>query len=186
MRRTRMIRLVAIGTTGLVGLAGCDDAETVLGKGDFFKDAQECSASVNPDACRQGLADARAEHLRTAPRFATKQECEVNYGADNCEVGAGAPPAPASSTTAPTQTASSGGSFFMPLMMGYMMGRTLGGGYSATPLYRDAANTAYSGTRTLGRIDAGAAPALNTAPGAATRTAQRGGFGSTGSSSAAS
>lgn len=84
-------------------------------------DSQDLQAA---DECRAAFETAQAEHERTAPRYAEQALCEEQHGGE-CTV----------------QQASGGGSFFMPLMMGYMMGNMMSGGAGALrsqPLYRTA------------------------------------------------
>jgi uncharacterized protein YgiB involved in biofilm formation len=176
MKRSRMIRLVLIGSTGLVALGACDAGDPVLGQGDFFSDARQCAAKLDQDACRQGLADARAQHVATAPKFTTRPECEAKFGEDNCQL----TDVPAGTPIGQGAT-SQGGSWFMPVMLGYMMGRTAGGAFAPTPLYRDASNTAYTGARRLGRLDPKTVPPMRGL--ASAPAAQRGGFGATGANS---
>jgi len=101
--------------------------------------------------------------------------------------------------SADAQLGSSGiGSMFIPAMVGYMMGRSMsGGGMFSQPVYRDTSNTAYSGNRSIGRLDnATMAPPAKVAGTAgtpssstmakATSTASRGGFGATASRSSSS
>lgn len=188
-RKPHAIRLVLLGTVGLIGLAGCEENDPLAGH-DVLRDQAECSARPDPDACRMALADARAQHVQTAPRFASRAECEDAFGQGNCgspqqilagnDVFSTAQPAGGASPSAPQepQQAQSSGGVFMPLLMGYMMGRALGGpGLGAQPLYRDPANTAYSGNRTLGKLSSNRFP---DAPKATPASISRGGFGRTG------
>lgn len=189
MRKSRVIRLALLGTVGLVGLAGCDNNDPLAGH-DVLRDQKECASRPDPDACRTALADARAQHVQTAPRFTSREQCEAEFGVSNCgtpsQVLAGndafssaTPAGDAASSTAPQQQAqSASGGIFMPMLMGYMMGRTLGGGLGAQPLYRDPSNTAYSGGRPLGQLSANRFP---DAPKASPLAVSRGGFGRTGS-----
>jgi len=199
MRKSRSIRLVLLGSLSLVALAACDDNDPLKGA-DIIRDQKECTSRADPDACRMALADARQAHVQTAPKFANRQECEAQFGANNCgtpeevlrfgdEAGQPTPgqQAPSQQTTGqqPAQAqASSGGSVFMPMMMGYMMGRMLGGAsgpWAAQPMYRDAANTGYVGgqagpAKSVGTLSAKRFPDIPPATGVARR-----GFGSTGS-----
>ncbi|MCW0232222.1 MAG: DUF1190 domain-containing protein [Ferrovibrio sp.] len=191
MRKSRVIRLALLGTVGLVGLAGCDNNDPLAGH-DVLRDQKECASRPDPDACRTALADARAQHVQTAPRFASREQCEAEFGVSNCgtpsQVLSGndafSSAAPAGDPNSPSaqpmqqQAQSSSGGIFMPMLMGYMMGRTLGGGLGAQPLYRDPSNTAYSGGRPLGQLSANRFP---DAPKASPLAVSRGGFGRTGS-----
>lgn len=161
MKRSKSIRLVLLGSVGAVALSACDGSDQTAG-GQFYQDEQQCAAANDASACRQALADARAAHQSTAPAFTSRASCEAQFGKDNCgpaeqkpsvqQVAAGEGPQAA----AQTQTAtSSGGGFFMPMLLGYTMGRMLGGGMgmAGQPVWRDARNTAYVGGRPAGTVD---------------------------------
>ena len=97
-------------------LAGCgEESQQAL----VFSDPSECSAAgINDTAqCNADYAAAQALHPQVAPKYIDKAECETDFGAGQCE-------------TAPQQTAS-GGSVFMPMMMGYMMGQMMNRGGAA-------------------------------------------------------
>ncbi len=153
MKRSRSIRLALLGTVGLVGLAGCDDTP-IASEGQFFRDAGECRKVLDAATCESQFAAAKQEHVKTAPKFATKEQCEAQFGAANCTTAAapdGQPATPAQTPGQPAaqgqQTAQSSGSgFFMPLMLGYLGGQMMSRmGQPSQPVYRDAKNTAYAG-----------------------------------------
>ena len=149
MKRSRSIRLALLGTAGLMSLTACEQADDPLKTGEFFANAQACEAAQNPQECKASYAQAQEEHVKTAPKFTSREQCEAEFGAANCVQTPG--------QAAPGQTAQAGGgSWFMPAMLGFMMGRMMGGGMGAmgaAPVYRDANNTAYTGRQPLGRID---------------------------------
>lgn len=127
MKRSRSIALVLLGSTSLLMVA-CDQSDP-LASNDFFRDERECARVNNPDACRQALVDARAVHQRTAPAFASREACEAQFGAENCTETKQAP-APEQLQAAGQErqpVAQSGGSWFLPAMLGYMMGRNTAG-----------------------------------------------------------
>lgn len=200
MRKTRTLLLASVAA---LALAACDDS--ITGKSEFVRDEAQCASTDNPSACRQALMDARREHARTAPAFATRESCEAAFGAANCEAAPGTP-TPAQVAAAqtheatqgqaqPQQVQQAGGGFFMPLLMGYMMGRMAGGAMAAQPMYRDTNNRAYTGAgaRPMGRFDDRLMPpprSVNQTASAMPRgpqqtatsptQARRGGFGSSG------
>lgn len=198
MRKSRVIRLALLGTVGLVGLTACEENDPLAGH-DVLRDQKECASRPDPDGCRIALADARAQHVQTAPRFTSREDCETQFGLGNCgtpqqilsanDEFSTAQPAPQSSPLtgeqAQQQQAQSSGGIFMPMLMGYMIGRTLSGPSpwanrgAAQPLYRDPSNTAYTGNRPLGQLSANRFP---DAPKATPGYVSRGGFGRTGSS----
>jgi uncharacterized protein YgiB involved in biofilm formation len=89
-----------------------------------YTSLDECrAADAIPDAeCDAALSRAQQEAARTAPRYATREECEGQWGPSQCQ-----------------PNNSGGGSFFTPLLAGFVVGQLLnGGGYrGGGPLYRD-------------------------------------------------
>ena len=176
MKRSRSIRLVAMGA-GLLLVAGCEEAKVDTA---IFEDARQCEANgISAEACQADLARAREAHVQVAPKYTSQADCEADFGAAQCEV-------------APQKT-TSGGSVFMPLMVGYMMGSMLNGNRvgAAQPLYKsrdDRANFRTADNRsvgaTTGRTQVSRSAAA--APSVKTRTASRGGFGASAFRSAAS
>lgn len=78
-----------------------------------YSTAQECQ-QANPDQAQQcdtDFQEAAALHPQVAPKYVTREECEQDFGAANCE---------------PAPERHANGSFFMPFMMGYMSSRLLG------------------------------------------------------------
>lgn len=156
-------------------MAACDQAQDFPKDAKFFSDQAQCEAEIKGTDCKKAFEESRDAHVKTAPRFETLQECQAKFGDDNC-----------TRATPPGQQAAAGssGSFFMPLMMGYMMGK-MGNNFVSQPVYRDAGNTAYAGGgrsagQAIGRFGQGvtanrAAPDLAVA---------RGGFGQAGQTSA--
>ena len=157
-------------------------AETVYG------DVQSCTADgTSTEVCTQAMQEAKEEHVRTAPKFASAAECEA-AGFAKCEE------APKEAG----QTSSSQQFSFMPMMMGYMMGSMMGrmggGGFgqgmqpgpagapagatagarAGQPVYADRAGYLRSGNAQVGRVAPG-----TTSLGS--RSVARGGFGSSAS-----
>ncbi len=165
MKRSRSVKLVAMGT-GLLLVAGCDEpkVDTAL-----FESVKQCtSLGFSQQECEANYRNAQQMHVDVAPKYASRADCEADFGAEKCE-------------TAPQRT-QSGGSVFMPLMAGYMMGSLLGGGASAQPLYRSSADsTSFRNAdnkkvgSTIGRTQV--AQSATQAPAVKTSTVSRGGFG---------
>jgi len=122
MRKSRYVTILLAGAAA-TALAGCDQPPPTQDM-TLYGDIAACERENTPDECASAFAMAKEEHVKQAPKFGSKQECEA-AGFTQCEE--------AKTETAPGQaegqTAQSGGSgIFMPMMMGYMMGRMLGGG----------------------------------------------------------
>lgn len=195
MKRSSGLKLLLMGSATLA-LGACDDT-TDLTQGSVYDTVTQCQedrSNAGQD-CAGSLAEAERQHLATAPRYDSQQACEEEFGPGRCQTG------PASE-----QAASGGGSFFMPLMAGFMIGRLLDGGSRgayAQPLYRPycppgsagGACAGSSGSGAGGRAGFGgyytaAGRAVASAPGAvsvprsaftettrSTTTVSRGGFG---------
>lgn len=125
MKRSKKAALVLMVPATTLLLAGCgEEREQAL----VYETPGECAAASfnTPEQCKADYDAAKALHPQVAPKYVSKEECETDFGAGNCE-------------TAPQQTASSG-SFFMPMMMGYMMGQMMNRGGAAQNLQSGAAS----------------------------------------------
>ncbi|KAA8608851.1 hypothetical protein AL036_05400 [Salipiger aestuarii] len=127
-KRSRTAALAIVGAASFA-LAGCRE-DPVDARA--FPDLQSCQASVGPDSlfsrqdCETAFAEAQTLHAETAPRYDSREVCEEQYGAGNCDTEAQA-------------TGGGSGSIFMPLIAGYLIGNMLGGrGIGAQPMYRGA------------------------------------------------
>lgn len=115
------------------GSAGCSSEK--IEEGTYtFTSLNECVANAmfSEPECRELAARALAE----TPRFSSQEECEAKFGAGACT----RPDAqPGQEGTAVQQHS---GGMWMPMMMGFMAGRFLGGGgmmQGSQGLYRDPA-----------------------------------------------
>ena len=136
-KRSKTARLIMmVPAAGLV-LAGCGEKPVEV---QVFNTPDECAAYYNPPAeCKAAFAEAQALHPQVAPRYASKQECETDFGAGQCE---NAPVLAANNTEPAAQQSQQSSGFFMPMMMGFMAGQMLnrGGMAGATQQQPAAAN----------------------------------------------
>lgn len=160
MKKSRAVRLVLLGGAG-AALAACDQAPPPDAQ--FYTGVDECAVAQGEAVCKEAFAESKATFDAEAPQFARKEQCEAEFGVGNCE----------------NREASAGGGFFMPMMMGYMLGSAF-----RQPVYRGPDNNAMVRTGgssyTVGRFN-GIGKAAAFQPGQITKV-QRGGFGSTASS----
>ena len=182
----RHLTPVALAVTAVFMLAGCEqNDETVK----MYQNADDCS-SANPGKsaeCKATYDNALKEAARTAPKYASREDCVAEFGEGQCQQ---APAQAGVATENQAQAQQSGGSFWMPLMAGYMMGRLMGGGagYAQQPLfssknpaspaygqYTDASGKSY-GAAQPGRSATVSKTAMAPKP-ATTTTVTRGGFG---------
>lgn len=155
MKRSRRIATLAAGGATLLVLTACGEEPQV------FSGVEQCAMETGDRRqCEIDFAAAEQAHAETAPKFEQQASCEEQYGVGNC-VPAG-------------QQAGMGGGFFMPMMMGYMMGRMFSG--VSQPVYYDRGGYAY----TRGKPAPAGLGLPSRAPGAATPAGmRRGGFGGT-------
>ncbi len=120
MKRSKSVALTLMGASA-IALQACEQNNV---EAEVFQNLQSCidAKDLTEAQCKEVYRDAVSEHVQSAPRYSSAEQCEAEHGAEACQ-----------------QQTAGGGSIFMPLMMGYMAGRMLGGGYgNANPLYRDA------------------------------------------------
>lgn len=179
--RSYRVAPVALAISAVFMLAGCEQADETVS---LYKNADDCSTS-NPsisEQCTTAYNNALKEAEKTAPKYATREDCVAEFGDAQC-------------TQAPAQAgmaaeSQSSGSMWMPLMAGYMMGRMMGGGgYAQQPLFSsknaaspangkfvDASGKSYGPATAGGRSMTVPKTAMAPKP-AVTNTVTRGGFG---------
>ena len=185
----RHLTPVALAVTAVFMLAGCEKSDETVS---LYQNADDCSAA-NPGKsaeCTTAFNNALKEAERTAPKYATREDCIAEFGEGQCQQApAQAGMAPTGEGQAQAQNQSSG-SFWMPLMAGYMMGRLMGGGIGRSAIRCSArktqparltANTRMPAVKTNGAATPGrtmTVPKTAMAPKpATTSTVTRGGFG---------
>jgi len=181
----RHLTPVALAVSAVFMLAGCEKSDETVS---LYQNADDCS-KANPGKsaeCTTAYNNALKEAERTAPKYATREDCVAEFGENQCQQA----PAQAGVAGENQAQAHSGGSFWMPLMAGYMMGRMMGGGagFAQQPLFtsRNPASPAYGQYNDASGKSYGAAqpgrtmtvPKTAMAPKpATTTTVTRGGFG---------
>lgn len=181
--QARHLTPVALAITAVFMLAGCEQSDETVS---LYQNADDCS-KANPsqsEQCTTAYNNALKEAERTAPKYATREDCVAEFGENQCQQ----TPAQAGTNAEAQQS----GSFWMPLMAGYMMGRMMGGGagFAQQPLFSpktpnspangqfvDASGKNY-GSATSGRTMTVPKTAMAPKP-ATTSTITRGGFGET-------
>ncbi|VEA70220.1 Protein of uncharacterised function (DUF1190) [Serratia rubidaea] len=104
---------VALAISAVFMLAGCEKSDETVS---LYQNADDCSRA-NPsmsEQCTTAYNNALKEAEKTAPKYASREDCVAEFGEAQC-------------TQAPAQAgmaaeSQSSGSFWMPLMAGYMMG----------------------------------------------------------------
>lgn len=184
----RHLTPVALAVSAVFMLAACEQNDETVS---MYQNADDCS-SANPGKsaeCKAAYNNALKEAERTAPKYASREDCVAEFGEGQCQQAPAQAGVGASGTENQAQNQSSG-SFWMPLMAGYMMGRLMGGGagFAQQPLFssRNPASPAYGqytdasgkgyGAAQPGRTATVPKTALAPKP-ATTTTVTRGGFG---------
>ncbi|MEJ4045632.1 DUF1190 family protein [Erwinia sp. SLM-02] len=178
----RHLTPVALAVTAVIMLAGCEQTDESVS---MYMNADDCS-SANPgksEQCTVAFNKAKEEAVKTAPKYASREDCVAEFGEGQCQQ------APAQAGVTTNAENQSSGSFWMPLMAGYMMGRMMSGGMGQQqPLFSsknpaspangkfvDAAGKSY-GPAASGRTMTVPKTAMAPKP-ATTSTVTRGGFG---------
>ncbi|PPR62189.1 MAG: hypothetical protein CFH10_00907 [Alphaproteobacteria bacterium MarineAlpha4_Bin2] len=168
MKRSKSIGLLAMSAS-VIALTACEEPAVDAA---VFENLSQCLADPNVERaqCEADYQAAKSQHAQVSPKYTSQQDCEADFGAEQCEA-------------APYQTRS-GGSVFMPMMMGYMMGSMLGGrsGVASQPLYRstdDSKNFRTADNKKVGNKIGRTQVARSStrAPSMKSSTVSRGGFG---------
>jgi uncharacterized protein YgiB involved in biofilm formation len=168
MRKSRYVTFLLAAS-----LSSCDQNSGDTTDAVLYSDPSACAKEIDTNLCNEAFAAAQTEHVQQAPKFASQAECEA-AGFAQCQ------------QTEVKTAQGTGGSFFMPMMMGYMMGRMMSPGApgaasrmgaptTARPVYSDRGGYLYAGGSSVGRLAPGS---TSLGPsGMATRVTSRGGFG---------
>lgn len=218
MKRSRRVALTGLMASTAIALSACGEEDVPV---QAYATVDQCVADGLFDraTCGEMFNQAMTIHEEAAPRYESAELCEEQFGLAQCtyrpvEMVATGEGQPEQSSEQPgeqpgeqqPQQQAGGGGFFMPLFMGYMAGRMLGGAqgmppamqrnhqgntYGVQPYYRTAegrftgvrgqpVNVTRGGAATMPR--SAFTGSLQT-PRVATRTTvmQRGGFGATAS-----
>lgn len=132
LKRSRALHVSSLMATAAFTMSACDGPATQGGAPTApvepvlaYVSIEACKAAdeVSDETCDTAFAAAQRDAATTSPRYATRELCEETWGPGQCNTGTG----------------SNGGSFFTPLMAGFIVGQMLnGGGYrGGGPMYRD-------------------------------------------------
>ena len=137
MKKSATVTLALLGASGL--LAACSNSEPDIQTA-VYQTVEQCiKETLSKVECEKSFTEAKVDAEKNTPVFQSQADCEDEFGAGQCGPKPAAPvvagaPAPAA------QSSSSSG--FMPLMVGFMLGRASSPlpdnrGYS-TPIYPQA------------------------------------------------
>ena len=129
LKRSRTLQVTSLMATVSFSMAACSSPQTRMPQEApipalAYTSLDECKAAdaVSDTECETAQTAAKTAAAETSPRYATREECEGQWGPAQCEPRSGG-----------------GGSFFGPLATGFIIGQLMnGGGYrGGGPLYRD-------------------------------------------------
>lgn len=122
MKHSKTVALTAMGLSALV-LTACSESQTPAA---VYETVRQCVAGgkFTEVQCRGAMLRAKFQHATVSPKYRIEADCEADFGSGNCE--------------STPHRSRSGNRLFMPLMKGYMFGRTADGRRTAAaqPLYR--------------------------------------------------
>lgn len=181
-KRSTRVALFLAGAASL-SVAACRDEQMDAAS---FPDVESCVAAARENSlwftaedCEKQFAEAQKQYAETAPRYDSKAVCEEQHGVGQCG------PDPVA------QSQGGGGSSFMPLLMGFMLGNMLGrgGGLFGQPMVRTAdgrfstpaGTQSFASNRGAGKVPPStfkpAPKTMGKPPMSAAQVRQRGGFG---------
>ncbi|WP_185961397.1 DUF1190 domain-containing protein [Telmatospirillum sp. J64-1] len=171
MKRSKAVALTTMAASVFV-LTACQDDSVEAA---VYRSVDHCisDGAFTLEYCESNFAQAAARHEEVAPKFTSREQCEAEFGVGQCEAGG-------------EQVAQGGGGgFFMPMMMGYLMGSMMNRGAATQPLYPAQGGGMQTAERTSVGNNTGITNVPRTAtaaPTVKTSTVSRGGFGSTATS----
>ncbi len=127
LKRSRTLQVTSLMATVSFSMAACGSPQRVAAPEPdpalAYTSLVECKAAndVTDAECDAAAAEAQRQAATSAPRYATQEECEGQWGPEQCR-----------------PLNNSGSSFFGPLATGFIIGQLMNGGYrGGGPLYRD-------------------------------------------------
>jgi uncharacterized protein YgiB involved in biofilm formation len=151
MKRSQSLRLTTLIAGVGVSLTACDNhapQPPQWGDGSnggkpvaavSYASLADCKAKgvIPADQCQTAYEQAQKANEANAPRFGDSGSCEARFGAGQCV----------------PRSSEGGGSFFTPLLTGFLVGRALnnfggGGYYQGAPMYRDRSGSYFGGAGT--------------------------------------
>lgn len=121
-RMRKASRAAALAPAALMlasmAMTGCDGG---VERATAFDSLSQCQTQLpdQADACELAYQTAQNEAQYSAPKYNSLSDCEYEFGAGQCT----------------EEARPGGGSWFMPAMAGFLMGRALGPRPQAAPLY---------------------------------------------------
>jgi len=126
MKRSAQVRLLLMGSAA-IALAGCND-ESKSEEARVYESVEQCvkDGVYTEKYCRDSFEAAQKVHPQAAPHYASKSECEADFGAARCQQ--------------PAASGTSGGesSPWIPAMAGFLVGQVVSNltHSLSQPLYR--------------------------------------------------
>lgn len=125
----RVYRLapIALAISSVFMLSACEQSDETVS---LYTNAEDC-AQKNPaqsEQCSLAYKNALQEAAKTAPKYATREDCVAEFGEQKCTQAPIAATQTQAGLATENQASEQSGSFWMPLMAGYMMGHLMGGG----------------------------------------------------------
>jgi uncharacterized protein YgiB involved in biofilm formation len=152
MKRSRRVALTGLMASTALALSACGEEDIPV---EAYATVEQCVTAGLFDraTCGEMIGQAMQVHQEAAPRYDSAQLCEEQFGPGQCTyqpvemkpaVEGAAPAEGEQPAPAPQQQAGGGGGFFMPLFMGYMAGKMMGGGAGMpAAMQRNVGGTAY-------------------------------------------
>lgn len=181
-RRSAYISTLIVGGAAMMVLSACGEEQVEQTQAQAFPTVEACKLEFTPDECERAFSQSSQIHLQSAPQFADQAACEAEMGAGACQQ---------ATVTQPNGATSS---VFMPMLMGFMLGRALRPGGPALqprPVYVDRDGYMRSGNNRVAQVPGGRDAFNNSTRGTTVttpvtrsgqmaqpaRTTNRGGFG---------
>ncbi len=154
-KRSAYVSFSVLTISSAAALAGCGRGEPAQ-QAQVYSSVAQCKAQNPGSACDQAWQASVGEHHKSAPQFSQQAACEAQYGQGRCQA---------------MNDERHGGSVFIPVMAGFMLGRMMsgggyggGGGYFGHPVYAGRGGLFSGGARVGDLAGGGGLPARTSVP----------------------
>lgn len=87
MKRRNTLSVGLTMGASLLVLSACEEPRVEVS---VFESVEQCKRETleDPDKCESNFNEAKAQHAAVAPKYATKEDCAADFGAEKCEMSA--------------------------------------------------------------------------------------------------
>ncbi|MGY9016074.1 MAG: DUF1190 domain-containing protein, partial [Rhodospirillales bacterium] len=84
MKRRSTLSVGLMMSASLLVLSACEEPRV---EASVYESVEQCKRDPigDPDQCESNFKEAKAQHTAVAPKYASKEDCAADFGAEKCE-----------------------------------------------------------------------------------------------------